>query len=289
MGDQQVERGQRVTPLELFFDLVVVFAITQVTSFLARSPTWGGLLRGMLLLGTLWWAWSAYAWLTNTLDPEEGTVRLAVLAAVAAMLVVSLAAPQAFGSDGVIFGVAYLVVRALHLLLFAIAGRGDRDLFRAVMRILPASILASVLLVVAGYLDGSAQLALWGAALAILYLAPLLGGMRGFRVSPEHFVERFGLIVIIALGESIVAIGVGAARVPLDAGVIAAALLGITVAACLWWSYFDWVVYVAQARLAQATGAKRAALARDLYSYLHMPMVGGIVLFAFGLKTTLTQ
>jgi low temperature requirement protein LtrA len=124
MDDRQAEREQRVTPLELFFDLVVVFAITQVTSFLSRSPTWGGLLRAMLLLGALWWVWSAYAWLTNNLDPEEGAVRLAVLAAIAAMLVVSLAAPGAFGSDGVIFGVAYFVVRALNLLLYAIAGRG---------------------------------------------------------------------------------------------------------------------------------------------------------------------
>jgi low temperature requirement protein LtrA len=113
--------------------------------------------------------------------------------------------------------------------------------------------------------------------------------MRGWRVSPEHFIERFGLIIIIALGESIVAIGVGASRLPLHAPVIAAALLGVTVAACLWWSYFDWVVYVAQARLAEVTGARRAALARDMYSYLHMPMVAGIVLFAFGLKTTLAD
>ena len=287
--EDRVEREQRVTPLELFFDLVVVFAITQVTSFLARNPTWGGLLRGMLLLGALWWAWSAYAWLTNALDPEEGAVRLAVLAAVAAMLVVSLAAPGAFGPDGVIFGVAYLVVRALHLVLFAIAGRGDRDLFRAVVRILPPATLAPALLVVAGFLHGSGQLALWGAALAIDYLGPVVGHMRGWRVSPEHFVERFGLIIIIALGESIVAIGVGANGLPLDAGVIAAALLGITVAACIWWSYFDWVVYVAQARLAEATGASRAAFARDAYSYLHLPMVGGIVLFAFGMKTTLAD
>src|SRR5438093_10233503 len=252
MDDRETERGQQVTPLELFFDLVLVFAITQVTSFLARSHTWGGLLRGVLLIGTLWWAWSSYAWLTNTVDPEEGAVRLAVLAAVAAMLIVSLAAPGAFGTDGVIFGVAYLVVRALHLVLFAIAGRGDRDMFRAVLR-LSTSFPAPVLLVVAGFVSGSAQLALWGAALAILYLAPLVGHMRGFRVSPEHFVERFGLIVIIALGESIVAIGVGAAGLPLDRAVIAAALLGITIAACLWWSYFDWFTYVAQARLAEAT------------------------------------
>src|SRR5256886_8241970 len=162
MGNQQAERGHRVTPLELFFDLVVVFAITQVTTFLSRSPTWGGLLRGALLLGALWWAWSAYAWLTNTLDPEEGAVRLAVLAAVAAMLVVSLAAPGAFGPDAVTFGVAYFVVRALHLVLYAIAGRGDRDLLRAVAKIVPAATLAPALLVVAGFLNGSGRLAAWG-------------------------------------------------------------------------------------------------------------------------------
>ncbi len=285
--DRQIEREQRVTPLELFFDLVVVFAITQVTGFLFRDPTWGGLLRGLLILGALWWAWGAYAWLTNTLDPEEGAVRLAVFAAIGAMLVVSLAVPGAFGADAVTFGVAYLVVRALHLVLYAIAGRGDRDLFRAVLRLVPTATLAPALLVIAGFLDGPEQLALWGAALAIDYLGPLVGGMRGWRISPTHFVERFGLIIIIALGESIVAIGLGTAGLPLDAGVISAALLGLTVVACLWWSCFDWVIFVAQAALAEATGAARAALARDAYSYLHLPMVAGIVLFAFGLETTL--
>src|ERR671914_2201257 len=161
MDDRAVERGQRVTPLELFFDLVVVFAITQVTGFLSDHPTWGGLLRGLLLLGALWWAWAAYAWLTNTLDPEEGGVRLAMFTAIAAMLLVALAVPEAFGSDGVLFGVAYFVVRALHLLLYAIAGRGDRDLLGAVVRIVPAATLAPALLVVAGFLEGPAQLAIW--------------------------------------------------------------------------------------------------------------------------------
>jgi low temperature requirement protein LtrA len=289
MENRQSEREQRVTPLELFFDLVFVFAITQVTSLLSENPTWGGLLRGLLLLGALWWAWAAYAWLTNTLDPEEGAVRLAVFAAVAAMLLVSLATPGAFGDDGVLFGVAYFVVRALHLVLYAIAGRGDRDLFRAVVRILPAATVAPAMLVIASFFDSSAQLAIWGTALAVDYLSVLVGHMSGWRVSPAHFVERHGLIIIIALGESIVAIGVGAAGLPLTGGVIAAALLGITVAACVWWSYFDWFVFVALARLNEATGTQRAALARDLYSYLHLPMVGGIVLFAFGLKTTLAH
>jgi low temperature requirement protein LtrA len=152
MDDRAPERGQRVTPLELFFDLVVVFAITQVTGFLSDDPTWGGLLRGLLLLGALWWAWASYAWLTNTLNPEEGAVRLAVFGAIAAMLIVSLAAPEAFGADGVTFGLAYFVVRALHLVLYAIAGRGDHDLLGAVLRIVPTAILGPALLVIAGFL-----------------------------------------------------------------------------------------------------------------------------------------
>jgi low temperature requirement protein LtrA len=289
MSDRPVEPEQRVTPLELFFDLVFVFAVTQVTGVLVDDPTWGGLLRALMLLGALWWAWAAYAWLTNTLNPEEGGVRIAVFGAIAAMVIVSLATPKAFGADGVAFGVAYFIVRALHLVLYTIAGWGDRDLLRAVIRIAPPAVLAPGLLVMAGFVDGTAQLALWGGALAIDYLAVLIGHMRGWRVSPEHFVERHGLVVIIALGESIIAIGIGAAGVPLHRGTIAAALLGITVIACLWWSYFDWVAFVARARLAEATGEERAALARDLYSYLHLPMVTGIVLFAFGLETTIAH
>jgi low temperature requirement protein LtrA len=289
MTNREVETGQRVTPLELFFDLVLVFAITQVTGFLAEHATWDGLLRGLMLLGALWWAWAAYAWLTNTLNPEEGAVRIAVFGSMAAMLIVALAVPRAFGADGVVFGVAYFVVRANHLVLFAIAGRGDRDLLGAVLRFVPTAVLGPALLLIAGFFDGTAELGLWGAALAIDYLGALVGGGRGWRVSPEHFVERHGLVVIIALGESIVAIGVGAAGLPLDAGTIMAALLGIIVAAALWWSYFDWVVFVAQARLAEATGAERAALGRDLYTYLHGPMVAGIVLFALGMKTTLAH
>jgi low temperature requirement protein LtrA len=287
MSDRALERTQRVTPLELFFDLVVVFAITQVTGLLARAPNGTGLLHGLLLLGALWWAWAAYAWLTNTLDPEEGVVRLAVFGSIGAMLIVSVAAPRAFGDDGVTFGVAYLIVRLLHLVLYAIAGRRDPDLLKAVLRIAPTASLGPALLVIAGFLDDPAQLVLWGVALAIDYLGVLIGHMRGWQVSPEHFVERHGLIVIIALGESIVAIGVGAAEQPLDAGVIAAALLGITIAAALWWAYFDWVSIIVRRRLSEATGVARASLARDAYSDLHLPMVAGIVLFALGLRETI--
>ena len=286
---RRIESGQRVTPLELFFDLVFVFAITQVTGFLADNSTWLGLLRGLLLLAALWWAWASYAWLTNTLNPEEGSVRLAVFGSIGAMLVVSLATRNAFGADGVVFGVAYFLVRFLHLVLYAIAGKGDPELLRAVARTALPATIGPGLLVVAGFLEGVPQMAVWGAALAIDYVGVLLGHMRGWRVSPEHFVERHGLVVIIALGESIVAIGVGAAGLPLDAGRITAALLGMVVIAALWWSYFDWLIYITLARLEEATGVERAALARDLYSYLHLPMVAGIVLFALGLKTTLAD
>ena len=287
MHVRSTEGEERVRPLELFFDLVFVFAITQVTGFLTANQTAEGLLRGGLLLGALWWAWTAYAWLTNTLDPEEGGVRLAMFASAGAMLIVALATPEAFGTNALVFGIAYFIVRALHIVLYVIAGRDDPELRSAVLRFAPGAVLGPTLLVIASFFEGPAEVAIWIVALSIDYLDALVGRGRGWRISPAHFVERHGLIIIIALGESIVAIGVGAEGLPLDAARIAAALLGMVVAAAIWWSYFDWVIYVSQARIADATGAERAALARDLFSYLHLPMVFGIVLFAFGLKVTL--
>jgi low temperature requirement protein LtrA len=281
------EREERVTPLELFFDLVFVFGITQVTGSMSDDPTWSGLGHGLLILAALWWAWAAYAWLTNTLDPDEGAVRIAMLAAMTAVLLVALAVPRAFDDTGILFGLAYFVVRVLHLVLYMIAGKQDRDLLGAVLRMLPTSLLGPALIVVAGALDGGAQAALWVVALAVDYLGVLIGRMQGFQVSPVHFAERHHLIVIIALGESIVAIGIGAAGVSLTTGVVLAALLGMTVIAALWWAYFDVSAIAAQRYLARASGVARATLARDYYSYLHLPMIAGIVLFALGLKKTI--
>ena len=278
---------QRVTPLELFFDLVFVFAVTQVTGLMSADPTWHGMGQGLLVLAALWWAWVAYAWLTNTLEPEAGGVRVAMFGAMAAMLVVALAVPSAFGEDGVLFGVAYLVVRLLHLVLYAQAGRGDPDLLGAVLRFVPSATIAPLMLIGAGFLDGSAQAAMWIAALTLDYLGPLLGRGRGWRVSPAHFAERHGLVVIIALGESIVAIGIGAAGLALGLNVIAAGILAIAVVAALWWSYFDIFAVYAQRKLSDARGAARATLARDYYSYLHLPLIAGVVLFALGLKKAL--
>ncbi|MBA2569243.1 MAG: low temperature requirement protein A [Actinobacteria bacterium] len=280
---------ERVTPLELFFDLVFVFGITQVTTLLSDDPTWGGLARGLLVLSALWWAWAAYAWLTNTLNPEEGAVRLAVFAIMGAMLIAALAVPEAFGDHGVLFGVSYFVVRALHLALYALAAKGDHDLLGAVLRMVPSSTISGVLIVTAGFLGDAPQIALWVIALSVDYLGVAVGGGQGWRVSPGHFAERHGLIIIIAIGECIVAVGLGAAGVPLGPGVVTAALFATAIAAVLWWAYFDVVAIVAERKLTEAKGAARAAQARDSYSYLHLPMVAGIVLFAFAMKKTLAD
>jgi low temperature requirement protein LtrA len=287
-AEPAVETEHPVTPLELFFDLVLVFAITQVTGLLVADPEWAGLARGLLVLGALWWAWVGYAWLTNSVNAEDEVNRLAMFAAMAAMFIVSLAVPGAFGDDGVIFGAAYLAVRGLHLVLYAASARDDREVLAAVGRLAPGALLASALILAAGFTDGALQGALWALALLVDFGGTRRGGAAGWRVSPGHFAERHGLIVIIALGESIVAIGVGAGA-DLDAGVIAAALLGVVVSGALWWAYFDVVAIVAERTLRSATGRARSAQARDSYSYLHFPMVAGIVLFAFGAKKTLAH
>jgi low temperature requirement protein LtrA len=289
VGEQHAEREQRVTPLELFFDLVFVFAFTQVTTVLSDNPTWSGLGHGLLILGVLWWAWAAYAWLTNTVDPGVGAVWGAMLVAMAAMFVAALTVPDAFGSHGVLFGVAFLIVNVMHLTLYALSARGDRDLLAAILRVAPSALVGAAVIIVAGFVDGGLKPVLWLAALAVGYLGPLLGGMRGWRVQPAHFVERHGLIVIIAIGESLVAIGLGERDSGISTGVIVAAVLGFAVATSFWLAYFDFFTIRAQQILTDRSGVERAALARDVFTYLHLPMVAGIVLFAFAMKKTLAD
>jgi len=286
---QHVEREQRVTPLELFFDLVFVFAFTQVTTVLSDDPTWGGLGHGLLILAALWWAWAAYAWLTNTVDPDEGAVWGAMLVAMAAMFVAALAVPEVFGRHGVVFGVAFLIVNVMWLTLYALAARGDRDLLAAILRSAPSALAGAALIVAAGFVHGWLRPMLWLAAVAVGLFGPLLGGISGWRVQPAHFVERHGLIVIIAIGESLIAIGLGARGTGLGSGVIVAAVLGLVVAMSFWLAYFDFFQIRGQQLLSDRSGAQRTALARDAYTYLHLPMVAGIVLFAFAMKTTLAH
>jgi low temperature requirement protein LtrA len=283
-----LREGSRVTPLELFFDLVFVLALTQCTALMADEPTWAGLVKGMLVLGVLWWAWGGYAWLTSVVDPEEGFVRIAMFVAMAGLLVVALCVPRAFDQSALLFAAAYGVVRYAHLVLFVLAARDDPALRRSVASgLLGSTTLGVGLIAAAAFADGALQGVLWAAALALDMAGPLLFGSEGWKVMPRHFAERHGLILIIALGESIVAIGAGA-QLGVDAGVVVAAVLGIVVAAALWWLYFDVVALVAERRLSRtAPGRERNEMARDSYSFLHLPMVAGIVLVALGMKKTL--
>ena len=289
MGELHAEREQRVTPLELFFDLVFVFAFTQVTTVLSDNPTWSGLGHALLILGALWWAWASYAWLTNTVDPGLGAVSAAMLVAMAAMFVAALAVPDAFGSHGVLFGVAFLMVTVMQLTLYALSARRDPDLLAAILRIAPSALVGAALIIVAGFVDGGLKPILWLAALVVAYFVPLVLGTHGWRVQPAHFAERHGLIVIIAIGESLIAIGLGERASGISTGVVVAAVLGFAVTTSFWLAYFDFFTIRAEQMLTDRSGAERAALARDVYTYLHFPMVAGIVLFAFAMKTTLAD
>jgi low temperature requirement protein LtrA len=279
-----VDREHSVTPRELFFDLVFVFAFTQVTTLLAHDPSFGGIGRGVLVLGALWWPWTAYAWLTNTVDPEEGFVGAALLVALIAMFIAALAVPDVFTDEGVLFGAAFLVVVAMHLALYALAGRGNRDLLAAVLRLAPWTLLGATLILVAGFADG-ARTWLWVAALTCTYVGAGLSGSTGWRVHASHLAERYGLVLIIALGEAFVAIGIGVSGIGIGLGDVAAAILGLLVATSFWLAYFDFFSIRGARLLADLRGSDRVALARDVYAYAHLPMIVGIVLFAFAMKT----
>ncbi len=279
-----------MTPLELFFDLVFVLAITQCSTLMVEEHTWAGLAKGMLVLGALWWSWVGYAWLTSVVDPDDGTVRVAIFAAMAAFLVLALAIPEAFGDTGVIFAIAYAVVRVSHVALFLVASRGDPTLRRSVLTGLLGSTLVGVtLLMVASQLDGTAQGAVWLAAIALDVAGPLFFGSEGWELVPDHFAERHGLIIIVALGESIVALGVGV-EAGVDTGVVLAAVVGVALVALMWWLYFDVVTLLAARHLVAApVGKVQNELARDCYSLLHFPLVAGVVLVAVGLHETLAH
>jgi low temperature requirement protein LtrA len=238
------------------------------------------------VLLAVWWAWGAYAWLTNYIAADEGLERLLMFAVMGAMLIAALAVPHAFDEDALLFGIAYAVARWLHIFIWAEANE-DVDTGEAIVRLARTALPGPALLIVAGLVDDhTLRVALWILGLGIDYAGPYVFGVTGFRVAAGHFAERFSLIVIIALGESIVAIGAGITG-ELDAGVLTAALLGLVVACALWWAYFDVVAVVAERRFRAMEADLRVRIARDSYSYLHLPMIAGIVLIALGAKKTI--
>ena len=284
------DEAHGVTTLELFFDLVFVFAITQITAFMAADLGVRGCLRGLVLLSLLWFAWCSYSWLGNQAHADEGLLRGAYILAMAAMFVVALAIPEAWGDEGggvsapLLFAAGLMVVRGTHLGVYVAAAAGDAGLRRQVVKTAAPVGVSAALLLVGALLGGPRQTALWAAAVVVDYSGIYLSGAEWRLPAPRHFAERYGLIVLIALGESLIAVGVGVGHLPVTVAIVVGALLGMAVSVALWWAYFDVVAPVAERVLRARQGADRVRLARDSYTYLHFPMVAGVIYLALGLK-----
>ncbi len=280
------EPEEKVTALELFFDLVFVFAFTQVTALMAANPTWEGVGQAMLILAMVWWAWGGFAWLTNSLHSDDGIARIGLMSAMAAMLITALAVPEAFGEDSIVFGFAYLAVRTIHIAVYTY-GAPEIEARDAIVKLAPGLLGAPVLIAIGGFLDGGAQVGIWVVAVLLDYGTPYIQDVSGFKVSPAHFHERFGLIVIIALGEAIVA--AGTSLEVLTGAAVVTATAGLAIAAAQWWAYFDVVALVAGRRFAQLPRVERNRLARDSYGVLHGLLIAGIMLVALGMKKALAH
>jgi low temperature requirement protein LtrA len=282
MSEVAVRDDPGVSTLELFFDLVFVFTITQLTALLLHDLSFHGLFGVVLILSLVWWMYSGYAWLTNAVPPDRPSRRLPLLAGMVGFLILSLAIPAAFGAEAVPFALGYLLVVVVHLGLYTRANTAAQ--VRAILRIGAVNLAAPALLVLGALLHGTGQYVLWGAACLLSWSAPYVLGLGGFEVRSGHFVERHGLVVIIALGESVVAVGIGAAGLPVDAGLVLVAALGLLLAAGLWWVYFGGDDTRAEQALAGAPAHRRALLAVNAWGYAHLPILLGVVTVAVGVK-----
>ncbi len=284
-GDGLVEE-RRTSPLELLWDLVFVFAVTQVTAMLSADLSWRGLGQAMLVLALVWWAWSAFVWAANAQSTNSPSLRACLLIATLFIFVTGLAVPQAFHAEGTLFAVAYTVVRLLHLALYADASRRGNAAWSAIAGFALTVVIGMALLIAGSRFHGGTRALLWVLAAAIDYAGPAwltrerLRGLQ--RVAVAHFAERYSLFVIICLGESIVTIGVGARHEPLSFAVVAAVSLGLLITVGLWWTYFDRSADAAEGRLREHADPVLAAA--DGYSYLHLVIVAGIIIFAVGVN-----
>ena len=278
----------RVSTLELFFDLVFAFTLTQLTARLAG----GGfsvttIAQVLLVFGVLWWMYGGYAWLTNARSPDSTGTRLLLLLGMAGFLVVGLAIPRGFtapgsGGSGLALGLGYLLVVAVHSMLYYQVNRN-------ILRIIPFNVGSAVLVIAAGTVGGAATYPLWAAALAIQILGPLIRPLAGrFEISPAHFVERHGALIIVALGESVAAVGIGAASLAVTAQLVTAVVLGLALSACLWWAYFGGGDDKrAEHAMIMARPERRPRMALAGYFYAHAPMLLGVVTLAAGVKVTI--
>ncbi|MCX5043121.1 low temperature requirement protein A [Aldersonia sp. NBC_00410] len=289
---QALPERASVSQLELYFDLVFVFALTQVTDLLVQTTALN-VLRAVLVLGVMWWAWVGYSWLGNVVRADEGVMRVVMFTATAVTFILALTIPEAFEdlpgelSGPVVFAVGYFVGRSIHLGTFVVISRGDPQLRRQLVRWVPSVLLGTVFLLIASQTEGWTQIAFWIAALVGDYVGTLLAGLDWRLRSPSHFAERHGLIIIVAIGESIVSIGIGVTHLPISWPIITASLLGLTVSALLWWSYFDTAALAVEHALSDADERRQIQIAQRCYTFAHLPMVIGIVMVSLGLKKVL--
>ena len=280
MSQLEPDRSARVSTLELFFDLVFVFTITQLTNVLVSGGDVVAIAQVVVMFAAIWWMYDAYAWLTNAIATDHLRHRLLLIGGMGGFLVISLAVPQAFDGEGLVFGLGWAVVVALHGAMY-VRGTSFSEV-RAILRIIPFSLVGVVLLIVGGVLGGDVQWVAWGLTAALVWITPWVASVEGFVVQPRHFVERHGLVVIVALGESIVVIG-AASNLELDASVVLVALLALALSASLWWVYFSDEGAVEEA-MVEAPEEKRPLLALTAFGYWHFGLLLGIVAIAAGLK-----
>lgn len=276
---RRAEPQLRVTAIELFFDLVFAFTLTQLTVVLTLGLTGVHVFQVLLIFGLLWWMYGGYAWLTNARAPVHAAEQLLLVLGMAGFLVVGLAIPSGFSHDGVALGLGYLLVVLVHAGMYA---RVNQHIWR----IAPFNVASALLVVVAGVVGGIADYVLFFLALAIQATSPLIVRLGGrFDLRPAHFAERHGALVIVAIGESIAAIGIGAAGLPVDASLVLAATLGLALSAALWWAYFgNGDDEAGQHAMNSAPGGRRPGLALAAYFYAHMPMLLGVVFIAAGVR-----
>jgi low temperature requirement protein LtrA len=278
----EVEDVRRVSTLELFFDLVFVFTITQLTAVLAGTPTWRGLLQVFLMLGVIFWMYGGYAWLTNAVAPDRFSRQLVLLGGMAAYLVLALAIPRAFDDTGLAFGLAYVAIVGIHTTMFA--RETPVDVTQAILRLAPFNLLTALLVLAGGIAGGTAQYVLWCVAFASEWLTGWLVDDSGFQIAPAHFVERHGLVIIVALGESIVALGIGASELSLDIKLVGVAVLGLALVSCLWWAYFGSDEEAPERALTSAPRERRPGLAFNAFGYAYLALLLGIIAVAAGLE-----
>jgi low temperature requirement protein LtrA len=280
--DEPREVVERVSTLELFFDLVFVFTITQLTALLVHRPDATGVFQALVLLALIWWMYAGYAWLTNAVAPDRASRRFFLLAGMGAYLILALSIPGAFKGSGLSFGLAYLLVVIVHAGLFTRSS--SASVTQAIVALAPFNLTTGLMVLAGGIAGGTARYVLWALAAAFEWLTPLIQDTTSFEVAPAHFVERHGLVVIVAIGESVVAVGIGAAGLPVDLGLVGIALLGLALSACLWWAYFGGDDARAERALAAAPPRERSRMALNAFGYAHLPILLGIVGIAATLK-----